>query len=291
MKNFAANAVAFVCWSLMLTITNSFAQTNTLSSNDSHEVHAKPMRNDSKLEYVLVSASLHKQTSKTALPVTVLTGDELRSAATSTIGDTLSNKPGLANASFGPAVGQPVIRGQQGPRVSVLQNSIKSADASNVSADHAVSIEPLLADSVEVLRGPATLLYGGGAIGGVVNVIDSRIPTVRHGEISGGVEYRHDSASDLDVTAFLLNSGEGDFAFHVDGLYRDWNNLNIPGDAIDEAALGSLHADQGYDREERDNAHGYVANTGGRTKNLTVGGSHFFENGLFGVSVSRLENR
>lgn len=290
MKNLTANAVVFVCGSLMLTTTNSYAQTNTQSLNDSHEVHPKIVRNDSKLEHVLVSVPLHKQTSRTALPVTVLTGDELRSAANSTIGDTLSNKPGLANASFGPAVGQPVIRGQQGPRVSVMQNSIKSADASNVSADHAVSIEPLLADSIEVLRGPATLLYGGGAIGGVVNVIDGRIPTVRQEETSGGVEYRHDSASDLDVTAFRLDSGEGDFAFHVDGLYRDWNNVNIPGDAIDETALDSLHTDDD-EEEERDNTNGYVDNTDGRTKNLTMGGSYFFENGLFGVSVSRLENR
>lgn len=291
MKNHTANAVVFVCGSLMLTTANSFAQINTQSLSGSHEAHPKAMRNDSNLEHVLVSVPLHKQTSKTALPITVLTGDELRSAATSTIGDTLSNKPGLANASFGPAVGQPVIRGQQGPRVSVMQNSIKSADASNVSADHAVSIEPLLADSIEVLRGPATLLYGGGAIGGVVNVIDSRIPTVQREEISGGVEYRHDSASDLDVTVFRLDSGEGDFAFHVDGLYRDWNNMNIPGDAIDEVALDSLHTDNDQEEQARDNTHGYVANTGGRTKNLTVGGSYFFENGLFGVSVSRLENQ
>ncbi|MEH6559591.1 MAG: TonB-dependent receptor [Oceanicoccus sp.] len=291
MKNFTANAVVFVCGSLMLTTTNSYAQTNTQPVNDSHEMHPETVRNDSKLEHVLVSVPLHKQTARTALPVTVLTGDELRSSATSTIGDTLSNKPGLANASFGPAVGQPVIRGQQGPRVSVMQNSIRSADASNVSADHAVSIEPLLADSIEVLRGPSTLLYGGGAIGGVVNVIDSRIPTVRSEETSGGVEYRHDSASDLDVTAFRLDSGEGDFAFHIDGLYRDWNNVDIPGDAIDEAALDSLHEDEDHEEEERENTHGYVDNTGGRTKNLTIGGSYFFDNGLFGVSVSRLENR
>ncbi|MGK0441152.1 MAG: iron complex outermembrane receptor protein [Pseudohongiellaceae bacterium] len=290
MKKFTANAVVFVCGSLMLTTTNSFAQTTTQLTSDSHEVHPKPVRIDTILEHTLVSVPIHKQISKTALPVTVLTGDELRSAATSTIGDTLSNKPGLANASFGPAVGQPVIRGQQGPRVSVMQNSIKSADASNISADHAVSIEPLLADSIEVLRGPATLLFGGGAIGGVVNVIDSRIPMVRREETSGGVEYRHDGASDLDVTAFRLDSGQGDFALHIDGLYREWNNIDIPGDAIDEAALDSLHTDEDHEEEERENTRGYVDNTGGRTKNLTIGGSYFFENGLFGVSVSRLEN-
>ena len=122
------------------------------------------------MEHVLVTVPLHKQEAETALPVTVLTGDELRRIASSTIGDTLNGNPGLANASFGPAVGRPVIRGQQGARVMVLQNSTSSADVSGLSADHAVSVEPMLAESIEVLRGPSTLLYGGGAIGGVVNV-------------------------------------------------------------------------------------------------------------------------
>ena len=142
------------------------------------------------MEHVLVSVPLHKTTAETALPVTVLTADELNRAASSSIGDTLSNTPGLANASFGPGVGQPVIRGQQGSRVTVLQNGTGSADASNLSADHAVAVEAMLADSIEILRGPATLLYGGGAIGGVVNVIDSRIPTSVEEGFSGGGEVR-----------------------------------------------------------------------------------------------------
>ena len=112
------------------------------------------------MEHVLVSVPLHKTTAETAMPITVLAGDDLRRAASSSIGDTLSNTPGLANASFGPGVGQPVIRGQQGPRVTVLQNGTSSADASNLSADHAVAVEAMLADSIEILRGPSTLLYG-----------------------------------------------------------------------------------------------------------------------------------
>mgnify|MGYP000232878609 CR=1 FL=1 len=290
MSQFTAYAVTLCCGAILVTASPCYAQQTpeAASAADNHPplIHAAD-----KLEHVLVSVPIHKKVSATALPVTLLSGEELRAAATSTIGDTLANKPGLANASFGPAVGQPVIRGHQGPRVSVLQNSLKSADASNVSADHAVSIEPLLADSVEVLRGPATLLYGGGAIGGVVNVIDNRIPTQRLDEATAGIEYRHDSAADLDVTAFRLDTGNGDVAFHVDGLYRDWNNLDIPGYAIDEAALDSLHDGHGHDEEERDNTRGYVDNTAGRTKNITVGGSMFFDDGLFGLSVSRLENR
>ena len=311
MSQFTAYAVTLCCGAILATAPLCYAQqtpaTPVITPTAAEPVTNQPtstaaavstehqplIHDDSALEHVLVSVPIHRQLSATALPITLLSGEELRALATSTIGDTLANKPGLANASFGPAVGQPVVRGQQGPRVSVLQNSIQSADASNVSADHAVSIEPLLADSVEVLRGPATLLYGGGAIGGVVNVIDNRIPTRRLDETTGGVEYRHDGASDLDVSVFRLDSGNGDFAFHIDGLYRDWNDLDIPGYAIDEAALDSLHQGHAHAAgdEERDNTKGYVENTGGRSKSITAGGSVFFDGGLFGLSVSRLENR
>ncbi len=95
------------------------------------------------VEHVLVSAPLQKQEAETALPVTILSGAELRRQAGATIGKTLGDTPGIANASFGPGVGQPVIRGQQGPRVTVLQNGLRSADAASVSADHAVSVEAL----------------------------------------------------------------------------------------------------------------------------------------------------
>lgn len=243
------------------------------------------------IEHVLVSAPLQKQEAETALPVTVLTGDDLRRAARASIGDTLGDIPGLANASFGPGVGQPVIRGQQGPRVTVLQNGTSSADASAVSADHAVAVETLLADSIEVLRGPATMLYGAGAIGGVVNVIDSRIPRQRIDGVEGGAEMRHDSASDMDTGVLRLDAGSGNFAFHVDALHRDWNNLNIPGLAARE------HEDDHAEQEEEDHAEeelettdGYIDNTGGRTRALTLGSSYHFDRGLVGFAVSRLEN-
>ncbi|HEY7776783.1 MAG TPA: TonB-dependent receptor plug domain-containing protein, partial [Kineobactrum sp.] len=246
------------------------------------------------MEHVLISAPLQKQEAETALPVTVLTGEDLRRSARSTIGDTLGDIPGLANASFGPGVGQPVIRGQQGPRVTVLQNGTSSADASSVSADHAVSVDSLLADSIEVLRGPATLLYGAGAIGGVVNVIDNRIPRQRIEGVTGGAELRHDSASDMDTAIVRMDAGSGNFAFHIDGLYRDWNNLDIPGLAArehdedhEEEHAGEEHEEH---EEEAETTDGYIDNTGGRTRNLTLGSSYHFDRGLVGLAVSRLEN-
>ena len=251
------------------------------------------------MEHVLVSVPLHKKSAETALPVTVLTGDDLRKAASATIGDTLSNTPGLANASFGPGVGQPVIRGQQGPRVTVLQNGTASSDVAGLSGDHAVSVEPLLADSIEILRGPATLLYGGGAIGGVVNVLDNRIPTTLEEDVSGALEYRHDTASDLDNVVGRVDGGSGNFAFHADFLYRDYNDLDIPGEAAREHSdeheehEGEEHEGEeheGEDHDEEETTDGYIGNTGGRAKSLTLGGAYHFDDGFFGLAVNRLEN-
>jgi len=184
---------------------------------------ASAVAEDRTMEHVLVSTPIHKQEADTALPVTILTGDELRRQATTSIGETLSNRAGIASASYGPGVGRPVLRGQQGPRAITLQNNTLSADVSSLSPDHAVTVEPFLAESIEVLRGPSTLLYGGGAIGGVVNVIDNRIPRQPIDGLEGGVEYRYDDASDMDSGVARIEGGAGGFAFHLSGSIR-----NIP---------------------------------------------------------------
>jgi iron complex outermembrane receptor protein len=250
---------------------------------------------EDRMEHVIVSVPMHKKAAETNLPVTVLTGDELRRAAAASIGETLGNKPGLSNASFGPGVGRPVIRGQQGPRAITLQNGTSSADVSSLSPDHAVTVEPLLADSIEVLRGPSTLLYGGGAIGGVVNVIDNRIPVNRVEGVEGALEYRYDDAAEMDSAVGRLDAGSGNFAFHLSGATRDFEDLDIPGKAIDEQAiekqeelLGIEHAEG--EAEDIENTDGFIANTDGDADVVTVGGAyHFGERGFFGLSANFLE--
>ena len=129
------------------------------------------------LETVYVySTGIKQKTTKSARPVTVLLEDNLRSKVGQTLGETLQNELGVTNQSFGAGVGTPVIRGQAGPRVRVMQNSLGNNDASSLSPDHATGVDPIIAERVEVLRGPSTLLYGNGAIGGIVNVLDNRIP-------------------------------------------------------------------------------------------------------------------
>lgn len=127
---------------------------------------------------ITVSANpLGLDLNSTTLPASVLEGDALIEQRAGTLGDTLKNLPGVNSDTFGGGASRPVIRGQTAPRVKVLSDGSEVMDASSISPDHAVTVEPMLAERIEVLRGPATLLYGGGAIGGVVNVVDKKIPT------------------------------------------------------------------------------------------------------------------
>ncbi len=254
------------------------------------------MAQDERMEHVLVSVPIHKKSAETALPVTVLTGDELQRSLAGTIGETLGNQPGIANSSFGPGVGRPVVRGQQGPRAVTLQNNTSVADVSSLSPDHAVGVDPMLAESIEVLRGPSTLLYGGGAIGGVVNVIDNRIPLQPIDDLQGAVEYRYDDASSGDTGVAKLEGGNGQFAFHLSGTIQDYDNLEIPGLAIDEEAVESLEEEHeegeehDHEEEEVENTDGFIANTDGEFESYTLGGSfHFGERGFIGLAVNQLE--
>ena len=249
------------------------------------------------MEHVLVSVPIHKKVSETALPVTVLSGEDLRRVVASSLGETLGDQPGITNSSFGPGVGRPVIRGQAGPRTLNLQNGIAAADVSSLSPDHAVSIEPMLAESVEVLRGPATLLYGGGAIGGVINVIDNRIPRAPIEGVEGALEYRYDDVNEMDTFVGKLEAGFGDFAFHLSGTTRDFDDMDIPGLAIDEAALeeqeellGGHEEGEEHEEEELENSDGFIANTDGDADVFTIGASYQLgERGFFGFSYNSFE--
>ena len=129
------------------------------------------------LSPVVVSANpLGADINDLITPVSVLRGDQLTQNQSSTLGQTLNQLPGVSSSDFGPNSSRPVIRGLDGDRIRIMNNGGASMDVSGLSYDHAVGIEPLLVDQIEVVRGPAALQYGGSAIGGAVNVIDNRIP-------------------------------------------------------------------------------------------------------------------
>jgi iron complex outermembrane receptor protein len=237
-------------------------------------------------EKMVVSTPLSRSVSKSARPVTVLTEDELRTKVGTTIGDTLKNEPGITSQSFGPGVGTPVIRGQSGPRVRVMQNSLGNNDVSSLSPDHANGVEPILVERVEVLRGPSTLLYGSGAIGGVVNVIDNRIPEQVPNKVIGGAgEQRYDSATNETSSALKLEGGKSGVAYHVDGFYRDQGNTHIGGSAIDENAARVADPSMNI----INNPNGLIDNSKARSRGGSVGVSKIGDAGLVGVSINNLE--
>ena len=154
-----------------------------------------PVKNAAEAERVVVTAGAieHSETD-TVESVTVLNGVELKQQNIATLGDALANEPGVAASGFSPGASRPIIRGLSDNRVRVLNNGTEVFDVSNLSPDHAPSVSPLLSQAIEVVRGPATILYGSGAIGGVVNVIDSRIPVeAPPTKFSGEVDGRFDS--------------------------------------------------------------------------------------------------
>ncbi len=179
---------------------------------------------------ITVSANpLGLDLNSTTLPASVLEGDALIEQRNGTLGETLKNLPGVNSDTFGGGASRPVIRGQTAPRVKVLSDGSEVMDASAISPDHAVTVEPLLADRIEVLRGPATLLYGGGAIGGVVNVIDKKIPTeVPDKGVAAEAELRGATGTKERAGAVGITAGEGQFVVRVEGMKRRTSDYDVP---------------------------------------------------------------
>jgi iron complex outermembrane recepter protein len=248
------------------------------------------------VEEIVVSAPFQKTSAESAMPVGVLSGEDLRKAVANNLGDTLNTQLGVHSASFGPGVGHAVIRGQSGNRVQVMQNSVNTTDASAISPDHADGIEPLLAKRIEVVRGPSTLLYGNGAVGGIVNVVDDRVPEELHDGPELIAEQSYDSVSHENKTVFRLEASARSISLYAAGTYRYNNDVKVHGLAIDEAALFPRSefprsefpvGDQG---EEVDNTDGFIANSDGLSKSGTVGLSWIGGRGFIGLSVSHQDS-
>ena len=239
------------------------------------------------MEEVIVSTPMEDRLSSSARPVSILHNEELRLRAGSTIGETLKYELGVHGQSHGPNAGLPVIRGQHGPRVRVLNNGLGTNDASQASPDHASTAIPMLADRIEILRGPATLLYGSGAIGGVVNVIDNRIPEYVPDELMGGsVEQKYNSVSNEHSTAVKIEGGQNHFAYHLDGYFRANDNVGVSGNAIDVSRAQFSEPDLSVTK----NTDGFVRNSESDTLSGTAGFSFVGDFGFFGFSASVLDN-
>ncbi|WP_277594024.1 TonB-dependent receptor [Pseudomonas chlororaphis] len=218
---------------------------------------------------------------QTAAPSTVLEGDDLTLQQQGSLGETLNKQPGVSSSYFGPGASRPIIRGLDGDRIRLLRNGVGALDASSLSYDHAVPLDPVNVDRIEIVRGPAALLYGGSAIGGVVNTFDNRIPTEAIEGIHGAGELRYGGADTTRSSAGKLEAGNGTFALHLDANSRQFNDLKIPGYARSRHAPPS---------EDGDGKKGRLGNSDGRQDGGAIGGSYTWDDGYAGLSYSNYDS-
>ncbi len=205
---------------------------------------------------------------KVASPISVISAERIQQGG-GNLGEVLDGLPGVRFDSFGAGAGRPVIRGQTAPRVKVLSDSSAVLDASDISPDHAVTVDPLLGERIEVLRGPATLLYGGGAIGGVVNVLDNKIPErLPENGLEGRLLIRGNTVADERVGAASISGQVGQhLVLHAEGSYKDADNYRAPD--LEESRVNATFS---------------------RSKNGSVGASWVTDNGYVGVAYSYRED-
>jgi iron complex outermembrane receptor protein len=212
-----------------------------------------------------------------ATPASVLAGSGLVLKRASSLGETLAGLPGVSSSYFGPNASRPVIRGQDGERIRILNNAGATLDASALSFDHAVPLDPLAVERIEVLRGPAALLYGGSAIGGVVNVIDNRIPQTRIDGVTGALELRGGGAARERAASALVEVGGEGFALHADAFTRRTDDLRVPD--FDRPVDGG-----GSERRDR------IVNSASDAEGGALGGSLVWDRGYLGVAVDTTRN-
>ncbi len=219
---------------------------------------------------------------------TVLSSEDLTERLSGGLGDTLAGIPGVSSTAFGPGASRPIIRGLGAERVQVLANGIGVIDASAASPDHAVTSDPLGAERIEILRGPASLAYGGGATGGVVNVIDGLIVEEKPDDnFSGAVYGALTSADDGKQVAGRLSGVMGDFVGVVNGSWLDSKDVDIPGYALSAAAREDAIADGA---DPADFANGTLPNSAVETKSLSAGLTWVGDNAFLGGAVRRLDD-
>ena len=227
------------------------------------------------LDTIRIKAHPLEQTSKDfAVADTVVDQKRLAQGAV-TIGEALSGETGISSNQFGAGSSRPVIRGQDGPRIKILQNSSENIDVSTLSPDHAVTVDPALAKQVEVIRGPSTLLFGAGTVGGLVNVTDSKLPTALPEKgYEANVGLRYNTGSDEKLATAGVTLGLGDqVALRVEGLKREANDYIAP-DYVHEG-----------EKERR------VDNTFAKGQTVNFGLSWIYDRGFTGISYSNRQDQ
>lgn len=282
---FAASAA------LTLFVSTAHAQSPDSVRPESHHINLD--------EVVVTSSPLARALGRSISAASVLRREELAERLESSIGETLRLEPGITTSFFGPGASRPIIRGLGGDRIRVLVDGIGSFDAAQTSPDHAVPVEPALAQRIEVFRGPASLLYGSSAAGGVVNTITGKIPEAApEGGFEAAARYSYSTVNEANEIAGGFDALVGKLVFHGEGFFRDADDYEIPGlnasDALlaEEAEEAAEHGEV-FDPDE-EFTRGFVDNTDFETKGGAGGVSWIIDSGgydgFLGFSVSTLDS-
>ncbi|HYC68323.1 TonB-dependent receptor domain-containing protein [Brevundimonas sp.] len=242
----------------------------------------RPQERDVIVEDVIVTGAPFGVTDRASLlAVDVLDEEALAVAPAATLGDLVNGMPGVRSTSFAPGASRPVIRGLSGPRVQVLTNGLGMIDASSVSPDHQVAVDPGEARRIEIVRGPSTLVFGGSAIGGVVNIIDDRIPAERAEGVDGHVSAQASSVDHGSSFGARLKANAGPLTLTLDGFTRDSSDYDVPVFPESRALLDEDGETAGEDRS--------VHNTFVKLDQYGAGVSWIGSRGFIGVSVKHVE--
>ena len=226
-------------------------------------------------EIVITGNPLSK--SQVSSAVSSLSGLSLLEQGQSTLGETLNHLPGVSSTYFGPNASRPIIRGLDGDRIRVLSNSGASMDASSLSYDHAVPMDVLSTERIEVLRGPSALQYGGSAIGGVVNVIDNRIPRQKMQGIVGKAQSQFASGNRERSNGAMLEVGQGNWVFHADAFDRRTGDVKVPQNLSCSKTGTPVLASR-------------ICNSASDGQGGAVGASLFLDRGYIGMSVNSYQS-
>ena len=231
------------------------------------------------IEDVVVTSSILGTKSQIENPIHVIDEETLNKSGSHSIGESIDNLLGVSNTDFGSIVGQPVIRGLSGARVKVLENGLVNRDVSGIGADHPIDIDLNNIQQVEIVRGPSSLLYSNGALGGIVNVVDNTITQEDFSEQEIKLGFEHNSVNDGDVHNISFSDNIEGFNVSLAYKHQNFNNFEIPDEAV-------IHEEEGHEEEEKD----YLENSDAKIAAYKTGVSIVEDWGYFGVSFKNIEN-
>tara|TARA_B110000208_G_scaffold180756_1_gene230782 strand:- start:7045 stop:9138 length:2094 start_codon:yes stop_codon:yes gene_type:complete len=234
-------------------------------------------------EIPVTANPLNLSSSEMVTPVKIISNSDLRKNSSASLGRNLKNIPGISNSGWGDAIGRPVIRGMDGNRIKILNNGMEVNDVSAMSGDHPVGIDALSADQIEIIKGPASVIYGGGSVGGTINIIDHAIDNEVTKGLHGTYDFNHGGSLRETTNSLSADYGFENIMLHFDGFKRDSKNLKIPGDSV-SSKLSKSRAAEGEPLARSANGKNTLNSSYNDSQGGSLGASYIFDDGYTGFS-------